>query len=585
MTRFLSCTNPLIAWTDYVVDGWQRSILYLDLLRKRGDEEIEITARPQANVLSFSYETIFSGADFARPINYSLLRIIPPPGVSIDPRKRPVVVVDPRAGQGAGIGGFKSESEIGDALRAGHPVYFIGFSADPEAGQEFLDVVEGQIKFFERVVDHHPDAPRPFAIGNCQAGYQVLMTAMLRPELFGPSLVVGAPMSFWQGVRGGSPMRYEGGLLGGSWLTELVSDLGNGKFDGAWLILNFDSLNPANWLWQKQYNVFAGVEQQAGRYLTFEKWWGDFIEFNGAELQYLVDNLFIGNKLTRNELRSTDGTTFDIRKVTSPIVVLTSRGDNISPPPQTLGWILDIYRNTEDICAARKTIVYSVDEKAGHLALFVSARVAAKEDEELILTVDAIDRLPPGLYEMMLSPRPAKTPTDGYIEGDFAVRFEPRTLDDIRAFGRNSREDDLAFAAAAKLSELNLRIYRTFAGPTVRAITSPLLVELAKDLNPLRLSYTLFVGQNPWMRAISLAAPVVAASRLQPATANPFLALQDESSHAVTILLDGYRTLRDAWAEAAFFTFYGSPLVQTFLGLAPQPFGDSQLMLAPAKYA
>jgi hypothetical protein len=40
----------------------------------------------------------------------------------VDPRKRPVVVVDPRAGQGPGIGGFKAESEIGDALDAGHPV-------------------------------------------------------------------------------------------------------------------------------------------------------------------------------------------------------------------------------------------------------------------------------------------------------------------------------------------------------------------------------------------------------------------------------------------------------------------------------
>ena len=108
-----------------------------------------------------------------------------------DPRKRPVVVVDPRAGQGPGIGGFKAESEIGDALNAGHPVYFIGFGATPEPGQQFLDVVEGQVKFFERVVELHPDAPRPFAIGNCQAGYQTLMVAMLRPDLFGPCLVAG----------------------------------------------------------------------------------------------------------------------------------------------------------------------------------------------------------------------------------------------------------------------------------------------------------------------------------------------------------------------------------------------------------
>ena len=352
--------NWVTSWPEYMVDAFQRSVLFLDLLRQRGNEEIEITSRPMATVLRFDHEVLMSGRSLPRPINYALLRIVPP-GVATDPRKRPVVVVDPRAGQGPGIGGFKAESEIGDALNAGHPVYFIGFGAMPAPGQQFLDVVEGQVKFFERVVELHPDAPRPFAIGNCQAGYQTLMVAMLRPDLFGPCLVAGSPMSYWQGVHGKNPMRYSGGLLGGSWLTAMTSDLGNGKFDGTGLILNFDVLNPANWLWGKQYEVYADIDTGAERFLKFEKWWGDFIELNGDELQYLVDNLFIGDKLTRNQLQSHDGTTFDVRNVTSPIIVFTSTEDNISPPPQTLGWILDLYRDVEDIRATGRTIVYSLE--------------------------------------------------------------------------------------------------------------------------------------------------------------------------------------------------------------------------------
>ena len=321
-----------------MVDALQRSVLFLDLLRQRGNEEIEITSRPMATVLSFDHEVLMSGMSLPRPMNYALSRIIPPPGMTTDTRKRPVVVIDPRAGQGPGIGGFKTESEIGDALKAGHPVYFIGFGAEPAPGQQFLDVVEGQVKFFERVVELHPDAPRPFAIGNCQAGYQTLMVAMLRPDLFGPCLVAGSPMSYWQGVHGKNPMRYSGGLLGGSWLTAMTSDLGNGKFDGTWLISNFDSLNPANSLWGKQYDVYSKIDTGAERYLKFEKWWGDFIDLSGDELQFLVDNLFIGDKLTRNQLQARDGTVFDVRNVTSPIIVFTSTGDNISPPPQTLGF-------------------------------------------------------------------------------------------------------------------------------------------------------------------------------------------------------------------------------------------------------
>ncbi|MGB8738185.1 MAG: DUF3141 domain-containing protein, partial [Rhodomicrobium sp.] len=265
------------AWLEYLNDAYQRSILFLDILRQRGDQQASMAARPMATVLRYKQEQLMSGYSFARPMNYSLSRIIPPEGMRTNPRKRPVVVVDPRAGQGPGIGGFKKESEIGDALAAGHSVYFIGFTAEPVPGQRFLDVVEGQVKFFEEVVRRHPNAPKPMAIGNCQAGYQTLMVAMLRPDLFGPCLIVGSPMSYWQGVRGKNPMRYSGGLFGGSWMTALTSDLGAGRFDGAWLVENFDNLNPANWLWGKQYNLYEKADTEGPRYLEFEKWWGSFI--------------------------------------------------------------------------------------------------------------------------------------------------------------------------------------------------------------------------------------------------------------------------------------------------------------------
>jgi hypothetical protein len=559
--------NFLTTWPEYIIDAFQRNVLFLELLRQRGDEEIEITSRPMATVLRFDHEVLMSGRSLPRPMNYALSRIVPPPGVAIDPRKRPVVVVDPRAGEGPGIGGFKAESEIGDALNAGHPVYFIGFGVKPEPGQQFLDVVEGQVKFFERVVELHPEAPRPFAIGNCQAGYQTLMVAMLRPDLFGPCLVVGSPMSYWQGVHGKDPMRYSGGLLGGSWLTAMTSDLGNGKFDGTWLVLNFDNLGPANWLWGKQYEIYANIDTGAERYLGFEKWWGDFIEMNGGELQFLVDNFFIGDKLTRNQLQSHNGVTFDVRNITSPIIVFTSTGDNISPPPQALGWIVDLYRDVDDIRATGRTIVYCLSHKIGHLALFVSTKVGAEQDEEFIQLMDVIDCLAPGLYEIVISPRPAEPPTGGFVTGDWTARFEARSLDDIRALGRNSPEDDRAFAAVARLSELNLSIYRTFMQPLVRALASQPAADLAQALNPLRLSYTIFADSNPWMKGVRKLAAKVAAARQPAAADNPFLARQKQVSAEITAALDAYRVARDQLAEQTFFGFYGSPFVQALLGL------------------
>src|SRR5262245_3073856 len=185
-----------------------------------------------------------------------LVRIVPPQGVSIDPKKRPFIVFDPRAGPGPGIGGMKHDSEIGVALEAGHPCYFVGFLPEPVQGQTVEDVCRAEARFVEKVAELHPDAEgKPCLIGNCQAGWQLMMMSATRPDLVGPIVLAGSPLSYWAGVRGKNPMRYTGGTLGGTWLTALTGDLGNGIFDGAWLVTNFENMNPSNTLWSKDYNV------------------------------------------------------------------------------------------------------------------------------------------------------------------------------------------------------------------------------------------------------------------------------------------------------------------------------------------
>ena len=183
-------------------------------------------------------------------------------------RESPFVIVDPRAGHGPGIGGFKADSEIGVASRAGHACYFVGFTPEPEPGQTIEDVMRAEEVFLEKIIDLHPEAEgKPCVIGNCQAGWAVMMLAAVRPDLFGPIIVPGSPMSYWAGKRGQNPMRYTGGLLGGSWLTALSSDLGKGKFDGAYLVENFENMNPANTYWTKNYNLWSKVDTEAERFL------------------------------------------------------------------------------------------------------------------------------------------------------------------------------------------------------------------------------------------------------------------------------------------------------------------------------
>src|SRR5208283_687887 len=151
---------------EYWIDAWQRSVLFLDVLRRRGNDHFEHIARTAPSVLSFQFEPVLDGRRFERPVNYGLLRIMPPPGVEIDALKRPFIVFDPRAGHGPGIGGMKQDSEIGVALAAGHPCYFVGFLPAPVPGQTIEDVCRAEARFVEKVVKLHPDAEgKPCLIG------------------------------------------------------------------------------------------------------------------------------------------------------------------------------------------------------------------------------------------------------------------------------------------------------------------------------------------------------------------------------------------------------------------------------------
>ncbi len=458
---------------EYWGDAWQRSVLTLEALNERGNIHLAQAAKEVPNVLNFANELILDGRKLPRPANYGLVRIVPPEGAVVDPAKPPIVVVDPRAGHGPGIGGMKPDSEIGVAIRAGHPCYFVGFSPEPMPGQTIEDVCRAEATFIEEVTRRHPDAEsKPIVIANCQAGWQTMMTAAIRPDLMGPIVVAGSPLSYWAGVRGKNPMRYTGGVLGGTWLTALSGDLGAGKFDGASLIANFEQLNPANTYWTKEYNVYSKVDTEKQRFLEFETYWGSPVLLNAGEMQWIVDNLFVGNKLSTGQIRTCDGLRIDLRNIKSPIVCFCSWGDNITPPQQALDWILDLYDNVDEIVANGQTIVYSLHHTIGHLGIFVSGKVALKEHQEFVSCMDMIDAMPPGLYEATITEVTDKTENHQLIDGKYLFRLEARTLDDIRAFGVNSADDEKRFATVARVSEVNLGLYRTFVEPWVRAMTT-----------------------------------------------------------------------------------------------------------------
>src|SRR6476620_4482649 len=103
------------------------------------------------------------------------------------------------------------------------------------------------------------------------------------------------------------------------------------------------------------------------------------------------------------------------------------------------------------------------------------------------------------------------------------MRCEERGLDDIRALGGNDTADERRFATAARLSEMNLALYRTYAQPMVRAMVNSPMAGWLQQMHPLRLQYELFSDANPMMAWVGALAEQVRRERRPAAADNPLL--------------------------------------------------------------
>ncbi len=547
----------------YAIDAWQRGVLFLDILRRRGNNFVQHEEAGCPPVLAYDYDVVVDGSTLERPVNYTLVAIRPPAGTTTRPNARPYVIIDPRAGHGSGIGGFKSESEVGVALRAGHPVYFCVFTTHPTPGQTLADVTRAEAHFVRAVQNRHPDSPRPVIIGNCQGGWAAMLLAATNTDLTGPIVINGTPLSYWAGKRGRNPMRYLGGLAGGVVPAMLAADLGNGLFDGANLVQNFENLDPGHALFRKYYDVFAATAAEGERYLEFERWWSGFYFMNEAEIRWIVENLFVGNRPARGGAQLDPRLHADLRNVRAPVIVFASHGDHITPPAQALAWITDVFSSVQDIKARGQRIVYTVHDSIGHLGIFVSASVAKKEHREIVSTLEAIEAMAPGLYEMRILEE-----TGEDHEKRFAIEFEERTLDDIRALG-DPRDDEQAFAAVARLSRLGAEAYSLALRPLVRAMTNEAMAHWRVQTQPQRLRRYLMSDRNPLVAPLAPLAAQVRAARQPAAPDNAGLACERAAADLVTQCFDSARDLRDAWIEASFFAIYSSPALRAIGATEP----------------
>ena len=400
--------------------------------------------------------------------------------------------------------------------------------------------------------------PSPPIVGNCQGGWAAMMLAAANPDDTGPIVINGAPMSYWGGAwsegEGDNPMRYAGGLLGGTWLASLTSDLGGGKFDGAWLVQNFENLNPANTFWDKYYHVFANIDTEPPRFLDFERWWGGFYLMNREEIEWITQNLFVGNKLWSGTVKDGGGGVFDLREIKVPIILFASMGDNITPPQQAFNWVADVYGSTDEIKARGQVIVGLLHEDIGHLGIFVSGKVAKKEHAQIVSVMESVEALPPGLYGMQIAEEKG---ADG--KPVYAVSFVERRLEEIGAhLNRFKRADEKPFEAVSAVSEFNQRAYELFARPLLQSLSNEYSAKLSREFHPLRFQRWAISDLNPLLWWLGPTAEAVKAQR-QPVGPDDLTRKAEKMmSELTSASLDYYRAMRDAVSEAAFFQTYGN---------------------------
>jgi hypothetical protein len=250
---------------------------------------------------------VLDARTLAKPANYALVRIKPPADCPADDAaKRPFVIIDPRAGHGPGIGGFKIDRR--SASRCGRP---------PGATSSSSSRTRCRGRPSPTVT-----APRPSSCASspsCIPTPQALRHRQLPGRLGADDARrgapdIGGPARCWPDRRCRTgpaslarlPMRYSGGLLGGAgwrrWPATWATASSTARTSST---TSRTSTRPTR-CGSKWYHLYANIDTEPERFLEFERWWGGHYLMNKEEMAGSSQNLFVGNKLSSGEA-SLDG--------------------------------------------------------------------------------------------------------------------------------------------------------------------------------------------------------------------------------------------------------------------------------------
>ena len=426
------------AASEYWIDAAQRSILFWDVMRERGNAYREHLVEIAPHVLDYQVELLLDGRTFARPVNYVLVRVIPPQGTrSIRRAVRSSSSIRVPATDRASAGSNPT-AKSGSPSRPAIPAISSGSCPIPCPARPSRTSRAPRRLFSKRSSALHPDGRRqalrhrqlPGRLGGHDAGGRA--SRAVRPDhLRGiAAVLLGRRARQKPDALYRRPSRRQ-------LAHRAHGDLGGGKFDGAWLVQNFENLNPANTLWSKQYNLYAKIDTEAERYLGFERWWGGHVNLNAEEIQFIVDELFVGNRLAAGLIRTSDGAAIDLRTIRSPIVVFCSQGTTSRRRSRRWGgFSISMMMSRRSGPTARPSCTQFMTRSATSASSFPAAWRARSTGNSPAISTSSI-RFRRASMKRYSRRKSDATANPDLVTGDWVMRCEMRTLDDIRALGGN----------------------------------------------------------------------------------------------------------------------------------------------------
>ena len=358
--------------------------------------------------------------------------------------------------------------------------------------------------------ERHPEARKPVVIGNCQGGWAAMMLAARAARTRRADRHQRrADVVLGRATTATTRCATRAACSAARGSRSLASDLGDGKFDGAYLVENFENLNPRTRSGTSTTTCSPTIDTEPPRFLEFERWWGGFYLMNREEIEWIVEQ-----PVRRQQARGGRG-------ATGPRARLRPAGDQVADHPVRvdgrqhhaaaagvqLGRRTST-RVTEEIKANGQVIVGLMHERrrpSRHLRVGQGREEGAYADRRRCSKY--IEPLPPGLYGMQIE----EHGDDGSVRYD--VMLTERRVEDLQVLQKYDRKDEKPFEAVERTSETLASAYETFVHPVLAPMVTPAAAGAARTCNPQRVQRWAVSDLNPFLWPIKGVADMVRANR------------------------------------------------------------------------